>query len=124
MGVGGPIPRLLAWKSGFDLAAVAAPQRVELLAALGVDALVGVRAEEVALGLGQRGRQPLRAQRVVVGQRRREAGDRDAELAGGDDDAAPAVDSRLDRAAEVRGGDQARKVRVLVKRLFDAVEEL
>ncbi len=43
--------------SGFDLGAAFAPQRVEL--ALFVDALVGVRAEEVALALGQRGGEAL-----------------------------------------------------------------
>ena len=52
---------------GFDLGAVARPQGVE--GALLVDALVGVRAEEVALALHQGGGQPVGAEAVVVRQR-------------------------------------------------------
>ena len=65
---------------GGHFAAVATPQRVEPLVRVGVDAAVGVRAEEVPQTLGQRRGQPLGAQRVVVGQRRGEARDRNAEL--------------------------------------------
>jgi hypothetical protein len=52
---------------GFDLGAVARPEGVE--GAGLVDALVGVRAEEVALALYQGGGQPLGADAVVVRQR-------------------------------------------------------
>gem|GEM_PF-5800020 len=51
---------------GLDLRAVPAPQRVE--GALLVDALVGVRSEEVALALGKRGRKTIGAEAVVVGE--------------------------------------------------------
>ncbi len=55
-----------------DLRAVVAPQGVER--AVAVCAAVRVRAEEVALALGQGRRQPLRPQGVVIGERRRETG--------------------------------------------------
>src|SRR5690606_8179284 len=58
------------------LAAVAGPLGVE--DALAVHAVVGVGAEEVALALDQGGGQALGAHGVVVGQRRREPGHRDA----------------------------------------------
>lgn len=51
---------------GGDLAAVAAPQGVVL--ARRVDPLVGVGAEEIALALGECGREPFGAQGVVVRQ--------------------------------------------------------
>ena len=51
---------------GLDLRAVPAPQRVE--GALLVDAFVGVRSEEVALALGERGRKTIGAEAVVVGE--------------------------------------------------------
>ena len=49
-------------KSGLDLAAVPAPQGVETLVAVLVDAAVGVRTEEIAQPLGQGRGQPLGAQ--------------------------------------------------------------
>src|SRR5690606_35686466 len=80
--------------SGLHFGAVPAPQGVELAGAVG--AFVGVGTEEVALALGEGGGQPVGAQPVVVGQRRREGRDGDAELGGGDHDASPAVDADLD----------------------------
>src|SRR5690606_20145414 len=74
---------------GFDLAAVPRPQGVE--GALAVDAAVGVRAEEVALPLHERGRQPVGAQPVVVRERRRERRRGDARLGRGDHDATPGL---------------------------------
>src|SRR5690606_18086192 len=72
-----------------DLRPVAAPQRVER--AVAVRTPVGVRAEVVALPLGERGRQALRAQRVVVGEGRRETGGRHALPGRRDQDLAPVV---------------------------------
>ncbi len=59
--------------------------------AVTIDAAIGVRAEEVALRLGQVRRQPRAAIRIVVGERDAEAVHRDAEADGGLDDEAPAV---------------------------------
>src|SRR5579875_155991 len=85
-----PMPGLIRL-SGY-LAAVSAPQCVELLVVIFVDPAVGVGAEEVTQALRQGSRQSLGAQRVVVGQRRRESGNRDAQLGCGHHDPTPAVD--------------------------------
>src|SRR4029453_16936094 len=61
--------RLSAWLH-LDLLAVGGPVGVEVAGA--VDPLVGVGAEEVALGLEQVGRAALAPEAVVVGQRRGE----------------------------------------------------
>ena len=105
-----------------DLGAVPAPERVER--AVLVDALIGVRAEEVALTLHERGREPVGAQAVVVRQRRRERGGRDAGDRSGGDDASPGVLRAGDDAAEERGGDEGDESRVVGVRLGDPVEEL
>ena len=72
---------------GFDLGAVAGPLGVE--GAVLVDALVGVRSEEVTLSLHEGGREAVAADAVVVRQRRGERRCGDAGLGGGDDDATP-----------------------------------
>src|ERR671914_961632 len=107
--------------SARDLGAVAAPQGVER--AVAVDAAVGVRAEEVALSLRERGRKPFGPQRVVVGQRGGEPGGGHAELGGGGDHAPPAVLRGADRGGEVVVGEQRRKARVAVVGRADPVEE-
>ena len=71
-----------------------------------VDPLVGVRAEEVALALDQRGGQPLGAQPVVVGQGGGEARRRDAGLRRAGDHAPPRVLGAGDRIGEVRRQQQ------------------
>src|SRR5699024_9295390 len=81
------------------LATVLGPLHVE--GALGVDALVGVRTEVVALGLDQGGREALCAHRVVVGQGRGEH--RNGVAARGREgyDAAPCRDALGDLGGEV-----------------------
>ena len=106
---------------GLNLSAIAAPQRVEAGRRLGVGAAVGVRAEEVAQPLGQCRRQPLGAQRVVVGQRRGEAGDRDAQLGGRHHHAAPAVDTGLDGIAGGDGGAGGRDAAIAERIVDEAV---
>ncbi len=105
-----------------DLGAVARPQRVEC--AFLVDALVGVRAEEVALSLHERGGEAVGTDAVVVRQRRRERRRRDTGLGCRDDDSAPGGLGAGDRLGEVRGGEQDRQVRRLGVGVGDAVEEL
>lgn len=106
---------------GFNLGAVTAPEGVE--GAFLVDPPVGVRAEEVAQPLGHRGVGALRADDVVVRQRRTEARDRHAGLGGLRDDAAPRRVGVGQALADRRGLEQGLQVagRVLVG---DAVEQL
>jgi len=85
--------------------------------------MVGVRAEEVALALDERRGQPLRAQAVVVRERRRERGRRDTSLRRDRDDAAPALLRARDRVAEVRGDDERDERGVVGVRLGDPVQE-
>ena len=117
-GCGDPSVRVF----GFDLGAVARPQGVE--GAGLVDALVGVRAEEVALALHEGGGEALGAEAVVVRQRRRERGGGDAGARGDRtirrQDALRAPEG-LD---EVRRGEQHRQVGGLAVGVGDAVEEL
>lgn len=113
---------LLFWPLRLYFVAVAAPERVEL--AGGVDALIGVGTEEVALRLGQCGGQAIGTQTVVVGQRRGEAWYRNTQLGGGDHHAPPAVDALLDGVAEVRCRDQRGQVRPIGECFFDPIEEL
>jgi hypothetical protein len=86
------------------------PVDVEELAAGLVGALVGVRAEVVALGLEQVGRQAGRAVAVVVGRARAERRRGHAALGGERDDLAPVRLRLLDGLVEVRIEQQVREV--------------
>ena len=88
-----------------------------------VGPLVGVRAEQVALGLDQVRREPLAAVAVVVGQGGREGRDGDAQPGGLADDPPPAVLALPDGLGEVGGQQQVRQVPVLVVGVLDAVQE-
>src|SRR5690349_24104419 len=84
--------------------AVFGPEGVE--AALSVHAAVRVRAEEVAQPLDERSREAFRAERMVVGERRREPGHRDPVVDRAPDHHAPAVLRLGDFLGEVRVGEQ------------------
>ena len=88
-----------------------------------VDALVGVGAEVIALGLQQVGRQPVLAVAVVIGKRRAKAGT-----------GMPSCDGRRDHVppggcafstARVKYGASSRfsKLRVGVERFLDAIQK-
>ena len=90
---------------------MAGPVGVEELAARLVHALVGVRAEIIALGLEQIGRQPRAAVAVVKVQRGGEGRGRDALARGRGHDLAPGPLAFLDFAAEKLVQQQIRQLR-------------
>ena len=104
-------------------AAVAGPVGVEELAARLVDALVGVGAEVVALGLEQVGGQALGAVAVVEGERGGEGGRGHADLDGVDDGLAPACLVLVHSAREEIVEQQVGEVGILVEGGLDVAEE-
>ena len=104
-----------------DLAAVAAPQRVER--ALAINALVRVSAEEIALPLDEVRGKLGRADAVVVGERRSESRDRNAGERAEAHDAPPGLHRLADLAGEIGVGQKQRELRVALIGLGDAVEE-
>ena len=88
-----------------------------------VDAVVGVGAEIVALGLQQIGRQPLGAIAVVVGQGRGERRRGNAQLDGRRDHVPPGRLRLGDRLGEIRGQEQVFQLRIGVEGLLDAFQE-
>ena len=95
------------------------PVGVEELAARPVDALVGVGAKVVALGLEQVGRQPRVAIAVVVGQGAAKGRHRDAVGHRGRDHAAPGGLAAVDGVLEVGRQQQVGQVGVVVEGLLD-----
>ncbi len=89
-----------------------------------IDAAVGVRAEVVALGLEQVGRQPLAAVGVEVGQRGAEGRRRDAVSGRVTDHLAQRVLARLHSLAQVSVEQQIRQIGVTREGRSDLVEEL
>src|SRR5260370_875982 len=131
--------RLVAWSEGVSeplplwsvrpkkdltgfLGAVLRPQGVK--DAVTVRTAVGVRAEVVAQALDEGGGQALGAQRVVVGQRGREAGDGDAEARGGGHHVAPGVLGAGQVLAELLVGQQRGQLGVGLVGGADPVQEL
>src|SRR6516164_7660989 len=107
--------------TGF-LGAVLGPQRVE--DAVTVRAAVGVRAEVVAQALDESGGQAFGAQRVVVGQGGREAGDGDAEADRGSHHVAPGVLCAGQVLAEFLVGQQGGQRGIGLVGGADTVQEL
>src|SRR5436190_12829931 len=105
------------------VAAAAGPVGMEEFAPRLVNALIGVRAEVIALCLQQVGRQHRGAVLIVECQRRAEGGHGDAALHRGGDDRAPAFLATLDLAAEIVVEQQVHQFGIVVERLLDLAEE-
>src|ERR1035438_6618564 len=96
---------------------------MEELAAGLVEALIGMRAEIVALGLEEVGREPLAAIRVIERQRGAKGRHRDALAGGQGDDLTPGALGILNGLAEERIEQQIREIRILVEAFLDLGEE-
>src|ERR1039458_8780186 len=110
--------------AGGDAAALAGPVGVEELAAGLVEALVGVGAEVVALGLEQVGGQAAGAVAVEECERGRERRSGYAELDGGHDRLAPGCLVLVDGAQEELVEEQVVEVLLFVEGGLDVAQEL
>src|ERR1051325_11162968 len=98
------------------------PLRVDDASVGAVGALVGVRAEEVALRLREVEREVLGAVRVEVAERGREGGDGDARLRGRGDHAPPVRLRALDVCVEVGVEQEIRQIVLPVVGFLDLAE--
>src|ERR1035437_8425929 len=110
-------------RSGRNVAALARPVGVKELAARLVHALVGVRAEVIALRLQQVRRQPRAAIAVEERQRRHERRHGDSRLHSLSDHPPPGCLAALDHATEILIQQQVAQIRFGRKRSLDLAQE-
>ena len=88
-----------------------------------IDALEGVRTEEITLSLDQSGWQALCTQGIVVGERGRKYRCWQTQLGSGDDNATPWIDEIGKLTLEVRVQNQSRQLRIGVISFADTIQE-